>query len=199
MEQAQTSSGRAPTASSVVSCGFSAPVEPKVVLIACGALAAHVREIVNRRAWQVELLCLPGLLHNHPERIASQVERLAAPVISSGKRVAVVYADCGTYGALDEVCARLGIHRLPGLHCYDLFAGEAKIRRLAEEEPGTYLLTDYLIRIFRNTVMTELGLDRYPHLWPDYFGNYRRLVWLAQNREPALENEAERIAAMFGL
>jgi hypothetical protein len=168
-------------------------------VIACGALAGHVREIVNRREWPVELRCLPGLLHNRPKYIAPQVEYLALRALDNGKRVAVAYSDCGTYGALDEVCTRLGILRLPGLHCYDVFTGEDGIRAIFEAEPGTYLLTDYLIRIFEHTVIPELGLDRYPELWPDYFRHYKRVVWLAQERHPILDAEAERIAGMFGL
>ena len=111
----------------------------------------------------------------------------------------MAYADCGTYGALDEVCTRLGLRRLPGLHCYDVFAGPDRMRALFEAEPGTYVLTDFLVRSFRRTVLAELGLDRHPELWPDYFGHYRRLVWLAQQRDPALEAAAERVAARFGL
>ena len=113
--------------------------------------------------------------------------------------MAVGYADCGTYGALDAACARLGLRRLPGLHCYDLLAGPSKVSALFEAEPGTYLLTDFLVRSFRRSVLAELGLDRYPELWPDYFGQYRRLVWLAQSRDAWLESEALEVAAMFGL
>ena len=111
----------------------------------------------------------------------------------------MAYADCGTYGALDELCTRLGLRRLPGLHCYDVFAGPERMRAVFEAEPGTYVLTDFLVRSFQRTVLAELGLDRYPQLWPDYFGHYRRVVWLAQDREPGLEAEAGRVAARFGL
>ena len=117
----------------------------------------------------------------------------------SGRTVALAYADCGTYGALDELCTRYGVRRLPGLHCYDVFAGASRIEAMFDAEPGTYVLTDFLLRSFDRSVLAELGLDRYPELWPDYFGHYRRVVWLAQNREPALESEAEQVAAMFGL
>jgi hypothetical protein len=170
-----------------------------LTLIVCGALAGHVREIIGRRGWQVDLQCLPGLLHNRPRQIAPEVERLAIIARSTGRRVVVGYADCGTYRSLDEVCSRLGVPRLPGLHCYDLYAGQTEVRAIFEAEPGTYILTDYLIRIFEHTVMPELGLDRYPELWSDYFGNYRRLVWLAQRRDPSLTAEAHRIAEYFGL
>jgi Protein of unknown function (DUF1638) len=170
-----------------------------VTVIACGALGAHLREITARRQWPVELHTLPAPLHNHPRQIAPWAERLAAEAIARGQRVAVAYADCGTYGALDDVCTRLGLRRLPGLHCYDVFAGPDRVRELFEAEPGTYLLTDFLVRSFDRTVLAGLGLDRYPELWPDYFGHYRRVVWLAQDRTDELEAEAERVAARFGL
>ena len=134
---------------------------------------------------------------------------MALQALARGQRVAVAYADCGTYGALDEVCARLGLRRLPGLHCYDVLAGPERMRAVFEAEPGTYVLTDFLIRSFDRTVLAELGLDRHPELWPDYFGHYRRLVWLAQDLgpepeperepEPGLAAQAERVAARFGL
>ncbi len=144
-------------------------------MIACGALGAHIREIVARRGWPVELHCLPALLHNRPEKIKPHAERLARGAQARGLRVALAYADCGTYGALDELCARLGVRRLPGMHCYDVFAGPARMRALFAQEPGTYLLTDFLVRSFRRSVLAELGLDR------------------------PLDAEAQAVAAMFGL
>jgi hypothetical protein len=113
--------------------------------------------------------------------------------------VAIGYADCGTYGALDDLAGRLGLRRLPGLHCYDLLAGPDRMAALFEAEPGTYVLTDFLVRSFHRTVLAGLGLDRYPELWPDYFGHYRRVVWLAQSRDPALEASAQAVADLFGL
>jgi len=168
-------------------------------VIACGALGGHIREIAGRRGWPVELHNLPALLHNHPDRISAAAEQVAVDLQARGLRVALAYADCGSYGALDGLCERLGIRRLPGLHCYDVLAGAGRLRALFEAEPGTYLLTDFLVRSFRRTVLTELGLDRYPELWPDYFGHYRRVVWLAQSRDHELEGEAAVVAAMFGL
>jgi hypothetical protein len=168
-------------------------------VIACGALGGHIREIAARRGWPVELHTLPSLLHNRPDRIAPAAERLARELTGRGMRVLLGYADCGSYGALDELCSRLGLQRLPGLHCYDVLAGPDQLRAMLERQPGTYLLTDFLVRSFRRSVLAELGLDRYPQLWPDYFGHYRRLVWLAQNRDAALDAEAWSVAAMFGL
>jgi Protein of unknown function (DUF1638) len=169
------------------------------VIIACGALSGPIREMIKRRHWPVELYSLPSLLHNRPDRIVPEVERLAVAALDRGLPAAVAYADCGTYGALDDLCGRLGLRRLPGLHCYDLLAGPARVAELFADEPGTYVLTDFLVRSFRRSVLTELGLDRYPELWPDYFGHYRRLVWLAQHRDPALEAEAQTVAEMFRL
>ncbi len=169
------------------------------MVIACGALGGPIREIATRRGWPVELHCLPALLHNRPASITPEVERLAVAAQARGLPVAIGYADCGTYGALDELSARLGLRRLPGLHCYDLLAGPDRLAALFEAEPGTYVLTDFLVRSFGRTVVAGLGLDRYPELWPDYFGHYRRVVWLAQSRDPALAAEAEAVAARFGL
>jgi hypothetical protein len=146
---------------------------------------------------------LPPLLHNRPERIAAAVEALAGELAGRYGRVVVGYADCGTYGALDEVCGRLGLERLSGLHCYDLYAGADTVEALAAEEPGTYLLTDFLVRSFARTVVQELGLDRHPELRDDYFRHYTRVVWLVQTRDPAeraeLRRLAEEAAARIGL
>jgi len=168
-------------------------------IIACGALGGHLREIASRRGWDVQIHCLPSMLHNSPREIAPRAEQLADQLQQNGLRVVLAYADCGTYGELDRLCERRGLARLPGLHCYDVLAGPDRIRAALEAEPGTYLLTDFLVRSFRYSVLVSLGLDRHPELWPDYFGHYRRIVWLAQSPEPGLAGEAEAVAAMFGL
>jgi len=167
--------------------------------VACGALAGHVREIVARRGWPAAVTPLPAVLHNRPQKIIESAERAVASALASGRTVVLAYADCGTYGALDELCARYGVRRLPGLHCYDVFGGADRIAAMFDAEPGTYVLTDFLLRSFDRSVLAGLGLDRYPELWPDYFGHYRRVVWLAQDRTAELEAEAERVAARFGL
>jgi len=168
-------------------------------VIACGALAGHIRDIAGRRGWPVEVHALPAGLHNRPDRIAPAVADLAATLQARGLRVVVGYADCGSYGALDEVCRRLGVSRLRGLHCYDVLGGASRVRALLARQPGTYLLTDYLVASFDRTVVRGLGLDRHPELWPDYFGHYRRIVWLASDRDPELTRRATSIATRFGL
>jgi hypothetical protein len=191
-----SSSPTAPTSTtaSSASCRFR-----RLDVIACGALAGHVREIAARRGWPVAVRPLPAVLHNRPPHIIIAAERAVVSALRSGREVALAYADCGSYGALDELCARYRVRRLPGLHCYDVFAGPDRVAAMFAAEPGTYLLTDFLLRSFRRSVLAELGLDEHPELWPDYFGHYRRLVWLAQRPTPALAAAAQRVAAMFGL
>jgi Protein of unknown function (DUF1638) len=168
-------------------------------VIACGAIAQPVAAIVARRGWPVDVHPLPPLLHNQPHLIADEVRRLAVELAETHEHVAVAYADCGTYGALDVVCAELGLRRLPGLHCYDLFAGESRLAAFLDEQPGTYLFTDFLVRSFERTVVRELGLDRYPELREDYFGHYTRVVWLAQEPTEELRGLAEAAAGRLGL
>jgi hypothetical protein len=174
-------------------------VAGRVALIACGALAQPCAEVVARRGWPVDVVPLPPLLHNHPERIAGEVDRLADELQRDYATVAIGYADCGTYGALDEVCERRGLARLAGLHCYDVYGGADRLREMFEAEPGTYVLTDFLVRSFKRTVLAELGLDRHPELREDYFGHYARVVWLAQQPDEELHALAEAAAAAIGL
>ncbi len=127
------------------------------------------------------------------------MEELALRLQQRYPRVAVAYADCGTYGALDSVCERLGLRRLAGLHCYDVFAGPDRLAAFFAEQPGTYVLTDFLVRSFARTVVAELGLDRYPELRDTYFGNYTRVVWLAQEPDAELASLASEAAERLEL
>ena len=166
----------------------------RIGVIACGALALHVQAIARRRGWPVDVHPLPPELHNRPELIAPAVEELAGELDGTYDRLVVAYADCGTLGALD----RLGVERLAGDHCYDVFAGD-DVRRAMAEEPGTYFLTDFLARTFDRTVWRSLGLDRHPDLRDAYFKNYTRVVYLSQRPTPELRAAATRAAQMLGL
>ncbi|HZO62987.1 MAG TPA: DUF1638 domain-containing protein [Gaiellaceae bacterium] len=162
----------------------------RTTVVACGALALHVRAIAARRGWDVEVVPLPPELHNRPERIAPLVETLRG----RHEQVVLAYADCGTRGALDAT----GLPRLRGDACYDVFA-RAEVQEALAEEPGTYFLTDFLVRSFDRVVWRGLGLDRRPELRDDYFRHYTRVVWLAQRPTPVLRAKAESAAARLGL
>ena len=156
--------------------------------------------MVARRRWPVDVFPLPPLLHNQPARIAGEVERLVDEVLPRYGTVAVGYADCGTYGALDEVCERRGLSRLAGLHCYDVYGGGDRIRKMFDAQPGTYVLTDFLARSFHRSVIVELGLDRYPELRDAYFAHYTRMVWIAQHPDDQeLQSLAQQAAERIGL
>jgi hypothetical protein len=182
-----------------LTCSHSGPEPPTAAVIACGALAHDIIRIADENGWPLVVHGLPPLLHNRPQGIAPAVSELAAQLCARYATVAVAYADCGTYGALDAVCERFGLRRLGGSHCYDVLAGVSRMSALLAEEPGTYVLTDFLVRSFARTVVRELGLDRYPQLREDYFRHYRRVVWLAQHPTAELAASAEAAAASLGL
>ncbi len=173
---------------------MSAPAQKRVAVVACGALALHVQAIARRRGWAVDVHPLPPELHNRPERIAPAAAELIAQLEAGYDRVVLAYADCGSMGAVDE----LGVERLAGDHCYDVFA-RAEVREAMREEPGTYFLTDFLARTFERTVVRSLGLDRHPELRDAYFKNYRRVVYLAQRPTPRLLEQARAAADRIGL
>ncbi|GAB3025013.1 hypothetical protein GCM10011376_10800 [Nocardioides flavus (ex Wang et al. 2016)] len=198
-----SSSPTAPTSTTPSSSSSRSGAEEgapnRVAFIACGAIAQPAAAVVERHGWAVDVHPLPPLLHNHPARIAGEVRALAERLAETYARVVIGYADCGTYGALDDVCHELGVARLPGLHCYDVYAGESRLERFFDEQPGTYLLTDFLVRSFARTVVQEMGLDRHPELREAYFGNYTRVVWLAQQPDDDLHDLAQQAATTLGL
>ncbi|MGZ4349301.1 MAG: DUF1638 domain-containing protein [Solirubrobacteraceae bacterium] len=173
---------------------MTAAVRNRAAVVACGALAFDVRSIARRRGWDVEVVPVPALLHNRPEQIPAAV----AEALAGHDVVAVAYADCGTYGALDEVLQGAGVERLTGDHCYDVL-GREEVEWALAEEPGTYFLTDFLARTFEHTVVRQLGLDRWPELRHTYFAHYTRVVWLAQRPPPATRRRAAAAAARLEL
>ena len=170
-----------------------------VGVVACGALATHIADIAGAELLDITIYPLPPLLHNRPEKIAGEVDSLLTEIKDKHSRCAVAYADCGTYGALDTVIATHGVKRLGGNHCYDIFAGSKKIEEIMESDAGTYFLTDFLVKSFHRSVMVELGLDERPELRDDYFKNYSRVIWLAQQPSKELEELASQAAASIGL
>ena len=176
------------------------PGHAKILVLACGALAREVLAVVRLNSWtHVDVRCLPAKLHLVPERIAGAVDEKLRELAPGYDRVFVAYADCGTGGALDRVLTEHGAERIGGLHCYGFFAGGGAWEAMQADEPGTFYLTDFLARHFDALVIRPLGLDRHPELIEDVFGNYRRLLYLAQTDDPALTARARTAAQQLGL
>lgn len=170
----------------------------KTAFIICGALAREVTDIIARHQWRVDVFGIPAIAHMYPERISLAVEKKYLAIRANYGRVFVIYGECGTKGSLDDVLQLYGLHRIEGPHCYEMYGGET-FSKLIEEEPGTFFLTDFLVRGFHGTVWRGLGLDRFPELQEDYFRNYRRLVYLAQTTNPTLRAKAQEIATKLQL
>jgi hypothetical protein len=171
-----------------------------ILIIACGALAREITALKRANKWaDVDVQCLPAELHNRPERIVPAVREQIAAHRSAYDSIFIAYADCGTGGMLDVLLREEGLERLPGAHCYEFFAGSALFAQLQDAEPGTFYLTDFLLRHFDRLVTRGLGLDRHPELARDYFRHYRKLVYLAQSPAAGAETEARQIAERMGL
>lgn len=172
----------------------------RILLIACGALAREIVALVRANRWEhMTVQCLPAALHNTPEKIPTAVAAQIHAARGRFERIFVAYGDCGTGGQLDAVLEREGVERIPGAHCYEFFASSPVFATLAEAEPGSFYLTDFLAQHFDRLVYRGLGLDRWPELKALYFGNYRKLVYLAQNHEPTLLARAQEAATRLGL
>ncbi len=174
--------------------------ESRVLIIGCGALAHEIVALQRANGWSaVDVQCLPPELHDRPERIPAAVREAIAAARARYRAIFVAYADCGTGGLLDRVLHEAGVERLPGAHCYEVFATPATFAALADEEPGTFYLTDFLVRHFERLFVAGLGIDRHPELAAQYLHNYRRMVYLVQQRDAGLARQARAIAARFGL
>jgi len=177
---------------------------PRTVVIACGAIAHELVAVIKaNRLDNIDIQCLPAEWHNTPTRIAPAVEQKIIAAHASGARVLVAYGDCGTGGLLDKVLQKQGVERLPGEHCYSFFAGASVFDTLAEDELGTFYLTDYLVDNFDRLILDGLGITRYPELKEQYFAHYTRLMYLMQDevseRVPHRRLAAQRAADALGL
>jgi hypothetical protein len=171
-----------------------------VLVIACGALAREIVALRQANGWtHLDVSCLPAELHNRPNLIPDAVREKIHANRDRYESMFVAYADCGTGGMLDAVLKEEGIERIPGAHCYEFFAGSQAFAAMADAEPGSFYLTDFLLRHFERLVIRGLGLDRHPELMPQYFGNYRRLVYLAQLEAPGQIERARQAAQRLGL
>jgi hypothetical protein len=175
--------------------------EPRqTLLICCGAIAREIVTLVKQNGWEhMHIQCLPASIHNAPKRIPEAVRAKIRAARGRFDDILVLFSDCGTGGGLDRVLQEEGVERIGGAHCYEVFAGTDSFVRLMEEEPGTFFLTDFLARHFDRLVIGGLGLDRHPELRDRYFGNYRRLVYLAQTEDAGIRARAERAAETLSL
>jgi len=175
-------------------------MQAKVLVIACGAIARELVRIRDMNHWDhIEFQCLPAELHNTPDKIPAAVKEKIESQAGLYDKVFIGYADCGTGGRLDRMLESHDIERIPGAHCYEFYAGSQFFHTLAEAEPGSFYLTDFLVRNFERLVVRGLGLDRQPQLMPMYFGNYKRVVYLAQTGSEELQQMAQKQAGFLGL
>lgn len=170
----------------------------KTALVACGALAREVLALKAKHGWEADVLGVPALLHNQPDRIPEAVLWRIRQAKQEYERVIVVYGDCGTGGMLDRMLEKEGVERVSGPHCYEMYA-DGSFDRLMAEAPGTFFLTDYLVGSFDHLVLEGLGLDRHPELREEYFHNYTRVVYLAQRDDPSLVERAKWAAESLNL
>jgi hypothetical protein len=171
-----------------------------VLVITCAAIAREVNEIKKHGQWsQMDLQAITADLHSRPEKIPAAVAAKIDEARSKYEHIFVAYGDCGTSGELDRVLEERGVKRLPGAHCYDFLAGRSTYEQLQEQEPGTFYVTDFLAQHFQRLVIEILGIDRHPELMPMYFGNYTRLVYLAQTDSDEITALAQQAAEQLGL
>jgi hypothetical protein len=178
--------------------GLAATGQGRVLVIGCGALAREILAVLEANGLShVDLTCLPAILHNTPDKIVPALEAALEKYRAAYETIFVAYADCGTGGALAALCAREGIELIEGPHCYSFFDGNAAFAERGEVT--SFYLTDFLTRQFEAFVVKPLGLDRFPDLTETYFGNYEKLVYLAQTNDPDLDQKAQAAADRLGL
>ena len=171
-----------------------------ILVITCAAIAREVNEIKKLGQWpQMDLQAITADLHARPEKIPAAVAAKIDRARDQYDHIFVAYGDCGTSGELDRVLEEKAVKRLPGAHCYDFLAGRKNYEQMQEQEPGTFYLTDFLAQHFQRLVIEILGIDRHPELLEMYFGNYTRLVYLAQTESDELTELARAAADQLGL
>ena len=172
----------------------------RTLLIACGAVAHEIVDVLKANHWShIDIQCLPAEWHNTPDKIAPGVEQKIIQNKQQYDHIFVAYGDCGTGGQLDIVLQRHQIERLPGAHCYAFFSGQDTFSKLAEEELGTFFLTDYLAWNFDRLILETLGINKHPELRDMYFGNYTRMLYLAQTENNERLEQAKKAADAINL
>jgi len=174
--------------------------EQAALVIACGALAKEITTLIDINQWShLKVQCIPAKIHNTPEKIPDAVRSLIHKARNNYQQIFIAFADCGTGGLLDTVIREEKVERLPGAHCYEFLAGSEAFKEMAEDELGTFYLTDFLARHFNRIIIDELGIAKHPELLDMYFGNYKKLIYLAQTDNPELEQMAQDAAVKLKL
>lgn len=179
---------------------FSLAPEP-IRVIACGAIAREVIAIcAANRLEHIDLMCLPAIWHVYPQKIAPGMrDAIAKAKLEGFKRIFIGYAECGTQGELDKICEDEGIERIGGPHCYAFFTGTEKFLKDTEHEFTAFYLTDLLARQFETFVIEPMKFEEHPELIKMVFGNYTKILYLAQTHDEALQAKAKWAADYLGL
>lgn len=180
--------------------------QAKLLVIACGALAHEIVWLQKQSGWgQIEVQCLDAELHNRPKLIPQKLRTTLEKNRGQYQHVFIGYGDCGTGGEIDRIieqewqAGNKKIERLPGAHCYSFYAGEQRFNDLANQELGTFYLTDFLVEHFERLVVRGLKLDKFPELREQYFANYKLVVYLSQRVDSELVPKAKAVAKFLGL
>ena len=172
----------------------------KILVIACGALAKEITELIRMNNWtHLQLRYLPAKLHNEPHNITQNIRKNLINAQSKFSQIFIGYADCGTGGKIDNLLEEFGVQRLPGAHCYEFFSSNQTFSKMLEEEPGSFFLTDFLVKSFEKLIWQGLKINNHPELLNIYFRHYKRLVYLAQTESQSLQTQAQEIAQRLGL
>jgi hypothetical protein len=173
----------------------------RLLVIACGMIAREILAVKQQLGLDhLELTCLPAEFHFYPDRIAPAMDKAIEEAKAQGySNIFIGYADCGTGGMLDRICEKHGVERMAGPHCFAFYQSLEAYRKIADDDMMSFYMTDFLCRQFDAFFIKPLGLDKHPELIADYFGNYEKLIYLAQTDDPELDKVAEKAAAMLGL
>jgi len=177
------------------------PLDGKLLVIGCGMLAREILAVKEQFSLDhLDLTCLPAEFHFYPDRIAPALDKAIEKAKTEGYgRIFVGYADCGSGGMVDRICEKHGVERMDGPHCFAFYQSMEAFRAVEDGDMMSFYMTDFLCRQFDAFFMKPLGLDRHPELIKDYFGNYEKVIYLAQTNDPELDKVAEGAAKLLGL
>jgi hypothetical protein len=158
----------------------------------------EVQEVAASREWSADFYGVPARHHTQPPKIVESVESMLDRLDGQYPTIVVVYGDCGTSGALDRLLEERGVSRVPGPHCYEMYAG-ASFGTITQDCAGTYFVTDYLVRHWETTVLADADPKWRDSYTATMFAGFERMVYLQQEPNEALETKARQIAESVNL